>query len=66
MGLEHICIAVTTVGKLDLSYGLFLVEDFQRCFSFIYGELIMQGNVMILYSEGKGWHSEPSTAWEQM
>lgn len=57
---------MTTVGNLDLTHGLFFMEDFQGCFSFIYGELVMQCNTMILYSEGVGCHAEPSTASEQM
>lgn len=42
------------------------MEDFQGCFSFIYGELVMQCNTVSLYSEGVGCHAEPSTSSEQM
>lgn len=66
MGLQHICNTnMKTIGKLDLTHGLFFLEEFQRC-SVIYGEVVIQCNTVILYFEGMGCHSEPSTKCEQM
>lgn len=46
-GLEHIGVLVKTIGKLDLTCGLFFFirEEFQGCFIFIYGELVIQCNI---------------------
>lgn len=66
MGVQHICVLVKTVGKLDLTHGFYSLEGFQRCFHFIYGEVVTQCNTVILCSEEMGCHSEPRTECEQM
>lgn len=45
-GLEHIGVLEKTIEKLDLTHRLFFVrEEFQGCFIFIYGELVIQYNI---------------------